>query len=85
MNEEKFVKSNTEYLDLAKNVTTSLHELCINSKEEYNMLTVLAGISIGFYMFLKEIAQHTEHKTEDLISECIQWINWANSRFEKGN
>lgn len=85
MNEEKFVKSNTQYLDLAKEITASLHNLCIESKNSYNLVTVLAAISIGFYMFLKEIAQNTELKLEELLDECYQWINWADSKFNKSN
>lgn len=83
MNEEKFVKSNTRYLDLAKKVTADLHEICIESKEEYNTLTVLAGASIGFYMFLKEIAKMIQCNTSDLMKECIQWMQWADSKFTK--
>lgn len=83
MNEEKFVKSNTQYLDLAKEVTTILHNICVEGKTEYNILTVLAGISIGLYMFIKELAQITENKTSDLMKECIQWMEWADSKFNK--
>ena len=65
--------------------TASLHNLCIESKNRYNLVTVLAAISIGFYMFLKEIAQNTELKLEELLDECYQWINWADSKFNKSN
>ena len=36
-------------------------------------------------MFLKEIAQNTELKLEELLDECYQWINWADSKFNKSN
>lgn len=85
MNEEKFVKSNTEYLNLAKNVTGTLHDLCINGSEEYTIVTVLAGVSIGVYMFLKELSGMLKVNTQELISECVQWINWADSKFKTNN
>ena len=85
MDEEKFVKSNTQYLDLAKEVTSTLHDICIEGKAEYNMLTTLAGISIGFYMFIRELAQITENKTSNVLKECLQWIDWADSKFKKNS
>lgn len=85
MNEEKFVNSDTKYLDLAKNVTGVLHDLCINGSEDYNVLTVIAGVSIGVYMFFKELSSMVKVATKDLISECVQWMNWADSKFNKSN
>ena len=85
MNEEKFVKSNTQYLELAKQVTAQLHDICVEGKEQYNLLTVLSGVSIGVYMFLKEISQNTAIGTSELIKECSQWIHWADSKFNKSN
>jgi len=85
MNEEKFVQSDTKYLDLAKNVTSLLHDLCINGNEEYNVLTVIAGISVGVYMFFRELSNMIEAPTKDLISECVRWIDWADSKFNKTN
>lgn len=85
MNKEKFIKSDTKYLDLAKNVTSLLHDLCINGQEDYTILTVLSGVSIGVYMFLKELSQKLEVDINGLISECTAWINWANSKFKTSN
>lgn len=86
MNEEKFVKSNSEYLDLAKTVTHSLYDICIaDPTKEYNLITTLAGVSIGFYMFLKEISNHTGIDIDELSKECIQWINWTSSKLNKDN
>lgn len=79
MNEEKYIQSDTTYLDIAKNVTGMLHDLCIESKENYNIITVIAGISIGFYMFIKELASMIDIDTEGLLSRCTAWMDWASS------
>lgn len=79
MNEEKYIQSDTTYLDIAKNVTGMLHDLCIESKENYNIITVIAGISIGFYMFIKELANMIDIDTEELLSRCTAWMDWASS------
>ena len=83
MTEEKFVKSNKKYLDLAKEITYKLHEICVNSDEEYNLVTVLAGVAIGTYMFIKELAKATDQSTKDLLQEVRQWVDWADSKFNK--
>lgn len=85
MNKEKFLQSEPKYLDLAKNVTTLLHDVCIESKEEYNTPTVLAGVSIGFYMFIKELAQLTKTTTNKLLETCHGWFEFANMKLNKIN
>ena len=72
MTEEKFVKSNKKYLDLAKEITYKLHETCVNSDEEYNLVTVLAGVAIGTYMFIKELAKATDQSTKAAIAPATE-------------
>lgn len=70
--------SNTDYLDLAKSITDSLYNLC--TEKEYNVGTVVAGISIGTYMFLKHIANLVEDVTPaDLYKEFDSWVKWVDS------
>lgn len=85
MDKEKFLKSEPKYLDLAKNVTTLLHDVCIESKEEYNIPTVLAGVSIGFYMFIRELAQLTETTAQKLLEVCANWFEFTNMKLNKQN
>ena len=32
-------------------------------------------------MFFKELSGMVKVATKDLISECVQWMNWADSKF----
>ena len=84
MDKQKYIQSDTEYLDLAKSITNYLYELCSDDSKEYNISTVLAGISIGVYMFLKEIAGSIEDvKALDLYDKFDSWVKWADSKFNK--
>ena len=78
MNKEKFLRLNPDHLDLAKSITNSLYDLCSDDSKEYSIATVLAGVSIGTYMFLKEIANNIEGvKPLDLYQEFDKWIKWV--------
>lgn len=81
MDKLKFVNSDTEYLDLAKSITNALWNLTINKAEkDYSIGTLVAGISIGTYMFLKHVASGLEDvKAIDLYNDFDEWVKWVDS------
>lgn len=83
MTEEKFQKSSLNYLDIGKNVTDALCNICIDSKEEYTVLEVINGVSTGLYMFLKAIAKQTNSNTLDLYELFDRWIKHMDSLMEE--
>ena len=84
MDKDKYIMSDTEYLDLAKSITDYLYAICADDSKEYTIGTVLAGVSIEVYMFLREIASNFEDvKPLDLYKEFDSWVNWADSKTNK--
>ena len=81
MDKLKFVNSDTEYLDLAKSITNSLWNLTINRAEkDYSIGTLVAGLSVGTYMFLKHIANGLEDvEAIDLYNKFDEWVKWVDS------
>jgi len=77
----EYITNNKDYLDLAKSITSSLCDTC--TEKEYNIPTVLSALSIGVYMFLKEISKNLEDvKPIELYNEFDGWVRWADSVFE---
>lgn len=84
MDKDKYLMSDTEYLDLAKLITNYLSNLYLDDSKEYSISTVLASTSIGVYMFLKEIANNLKDiKAIDLYNNFDSWVKWADSKFNK--
>jgi len=79
MTEKEFQKANLNYLNIGKNVTDALCNICIDSKEEYTVLEVIYGVSTGVYMFLKAIAKQTDSNTLDLYELFDRWIKHMDS------
>jgi hypothetical protein len=84
MDKDKYLMSDTEYLDLAKLITNYLSNLYLDDSKEYSISTVLASTSIGVYMFLKEIASNLKDvEAIDLYNNFDSWVKWADSKFNK--
>ena len=90
MDKQKYIKSDTEYLDLAKSITDYLYDVSSDKSKEYTISTVLAATSIGVYMFLREIAVSLRENENfkdieaiDLYEDFDSWVKWADSKFKK--
>lgn len=85
MDESKLLKSDTQYLELAKEITSNLHDLCIESKQEYNISTVIMALGVGVYMFVKELSDVLNISVDVILEDTLNWINYANSKLNKTN
>ena len=78
MEDKKLLENNTRYLDIAKKVTYSLDDICIQTPEEYSGIEVLAGISIGLFTFINSLAKVIGIDAEKLYDEINRFTNIAN-------
>ena len=85
MDEEKFIKTNEKYLDIAKQVSDSMYDIC-KFEEEISLDTFLSGMGIGIYIFFRFLAsqltdKEVSVKAADLYNEFHRWVKWANSKY----
>lgn len=81
MDDKKLLENNTRYLDIAKKITYSLDDICIQTDEEYSGIEVLAGISIGLFTFINSLAKVIGVDSEKLYNEINRFTNIANNLY----
>ena len=77
----KILENNSRYLDIAKKITYSLHNICIESKEEYSGIEIIIGLSLGIYTFIKSISDVTGVDVKTLYEEINKWTNVIFDKF----
>jgi len=79
----KILENNSRYLDIAKKITYSLDNICIQNGEEYSGIEVIGGIALGTYVFLNSISKVVGVDVKDLYNEINKWTNIANQYYNK--